>query len=355
MKKPICIMAGGTGGHIFPGLAVAEELIKRGETVHWIGSKHGLEGRLVPEKGIQIHYLAVRGLRGKHGLQRFTGPIRLGVSVIQALILMLRLKPSVCVGFGGYPAGPGGIAAKITKVPVVIHEQNAVAGMTNKYLAKFASKVLTAFPDVIEGAECVGNPIRPEIDSVGRQRIADGHQPSDTTRVLVIGGSQGAKSLNEQLPEKLKAVASQFGIEVTHQTGVSGKDQVDDQYQALDLDATVVAFISRMDEAYREADIVVCRAGALTVSELASAAMPSVLIPFPYAVDDHQTKNGQQLQSAGAAVVVQEKDLDIFVAKLSDILRGPENLTQMARAARSVAKPEATQTVADRVMEVARG
>ncbi len=355
MKKPICIMAGGTGGHIFPGLAVAEELIKRGETVHWIGSKHGLEGRLVPEKGIQIHYLAVRGLRGKHGLQRFTGPIRLGVSVIQALILMLRLKPSVCVGFGGYPAGPGGIAAKITKVPVVIHEQNAVAGMTNKYLAKFASKVLTAFPDVIEGAECVGNPIRPEIDSVGRQRIADGHQPSDTTRVLVIGGSQGAKSLNEQLPEKLKAVASQFGIEVTHQTGVSGKDQVDDQYQALDLDATVVAFISRMDEAYREADVVVCRAGALTVSELASAAMPSVLIPFPYAVDDHQTKNGQQLQSAGAAVVVQEKDLDIFVAKLSDILRAPENLTQMARAARSVAKPEATQTVADRVMEVARG
>lgn len=355
MKKPICIMAGGTGGHIFPGLAVAEELIKRGETVHWIGSKHGLEGRLVPEKGIPMHYLAVRGLRGKHGLQRITGPIRLGISVIQALILMLRLKPSVCVGFGGYPAGPGGIAAKMMKIPVVIHEQNAVAGMTNKYLAKFATKVLTAFPDVIEGAECVGNPIRPEIDSVGRQRIADGHQASDTTRVLVIGGSQGAKSLNEQLPEKLKAVASQFGIEVTHQTGVSGKDQVDEQYQALDLDATVVAFISRMDEAYREADIVVCRAGALTVSELASAAMPSVLIPFPYAVDDHQTKNGQQLQKAGAAVVVQEKDLDIFVAKLSDILRAPENLTEMARAARSVAKPEATQHVADRVMEVAHG
>lgn len=355
MKKPICIMAGGTGGHIFPGLAVAEELIKRGETVHWIGSKHGLEGRLVPEKGIPMHYLAVRGLRGKHGLHRITGPIRLGVSVIQALILMLRLKPSVCVGFGGYPAGPGGIAAKMMKIPVVIHEQNAVAGMTNRYLAKFATKVLTAFPDVIEGAECVGNPIRPEIDSVGRQRIADGHQPSGTTRVLVIGGSQGAKSLNEQLPEKLKTVASQFGIEVTHQTGVSGKDQVDEQYQALDLDATVVAFISRMDEAYREADIVVCRAGALTVSELASAAMPSVLIPFPYAVDDHQTKNGQQLQNAGAAVVVQEKDLDIFVAKLSDILRAPENLTQMARAARSVAKPEATQHVADRVMEVAHG
>ena len=348
-------MAGGTGGHIFPGLAVAEELIKRGETVHWIGSKHGLEGRLVPEKGIPMHYLAVRGLRGKHGLQRITGPIRLGVSVIQALILMLRLKPSVCVGFGGYPAGPGGIAARMMKIPVVIHEQNAVAGMTNRYLAKFATKVLTAFPDVIEGAECVGNPIRPEIDSVGRQRIADGHQPSDTTRVLVIGGSQGAKSLNEQLPEKLKTVASQFGIEVTHQTGVSGKDQVDEQYQALDLDATVVAFISRMDEAYREADIVVCRAGALTVSELASAAMPSVLIPFPYAADDHQTKNGQQLQNAGAAVLVQEKDLDIFVAKLSDILRAPENLTQMARAARSVAKPEATQHVADRVMEVAHG
>ena len=355
MKQPICIMAGGTGGHIFPGLAVADELIKRGETVHWIGSKHGLEGQLVPKKQIPIHYLAVRGLRGKHGLQRITGPIRLGISLIQALILMMRLKPSVCVGFGGYPAGPGGIAAKIMKVPVVIHEQNAVAGMTNQYLAKFASKVLTAFPDVIPGAECVGNPIRPEIDSVGRQRITEERQPGTTTRILVVGGSQGAKSLNEQLPDKLQAVASQFGIEVTHQSGVSGQQHVSEQYQALDLDATVVAFISRMDEAYREADIVVCRAGALTVSELAGAAMPSVLIPFPHAVDDHQTKNGQQLQSAGAAVVIQEKDLDIFVAKLSDILRAPDNLTQMAHAARSVAKPQATQQVADRVMEVAYG
>ena len=355
MKKPICIMAGGTGGHIFPGLAVAEELIKRGETVHWIGSKHGLEGRLVPEQGIPMHYLAVRALRGKSGLQRITGPMRLGFSIFQALILMSRLKPSVCVGFGGYPAGPGGLAAKIMNVPVVIHEQNAVAGMTNKYLAKFATKVLAAFPNVIEGAECVGNPIRPEIDSVGLQRIGQGQQEIDKTRVLVIGGSQGAKAINEELPEKLKVVASQFGIEVTHQTGVSGQNQVDEQYQALDLDATVVAFIGRMDEAYRDADIVVCRAGALTVSELASAAMPSVLIPFPYAVDDHQTKNSQHLQSVGAAVVVQEKDLDIFVAKLSDILRAPENLTQMARAARSVAKPEATQHVADRVMEVAHG
>lgn len=355
MKQPICIMAGGTGGHIFPGLAVAEELIKRGEVVHWIGSKHGLEGRLVPEQGIPLHYLAVRGLRGKHGLQRITGPIRLGISVIQALLLMMRLKPSVCVGFGGYPAGPGGIAARFMKVPVVVHEQNAVAGMTNRYLAKFAKRVLTAFPDVIEGAECVGNPIRPDIDLVGRHRIAEGHQLSGTTRVLVIGGSQGARAFNEQLPEKLKEVASHYGIEVTHQTGVSGRDQVEDRYQALDLDATVVAFVSRMAEAYREADIVVCRAGALTVSELASAAMPSVLIPFPAAVDDHQTKNGQQLQNVGAAVIVQEKDLDIFVAKLSDILRAPENLTQMARAARSVARPEATITVADRVLEVAHG
>ena len=355
MKKPICIMAGGTGGHIFPGLAVAQELQKRGEIVHWIGSKHGLEGRLVPESGIPMHFLAVRGLRGKHGLQRITGPVRLGISILQAMILMMRLKPSVCVGFGGYPAGPGGIAARIMQVPIVIHEQNAVAGMTNRHLAKFATKVLTAFSDVLPGGECVGNPIRPEIDTVGRDRISNGPQPSDSTRVLVIGGSQGAKALNEKLPEKLKEVAGQYGIEVTHQTGVVGKNQVDEQYQALDLDATVVAFISRMDEAYREADIVVCRAGALTVSELASAAMPSVLIPFPKAVDDHQTKNGQQLQSAGAAVVVQEHDLDIFVAKLSDILRAPETLTQMAHAARSVAKPEATQRVADAVMEVVNG
>ena len=175
-----------------------------------------------------------------------------------------------------------------------------------------------------------------------------------TTRILVIGGSQGAKSLNEKLPDKLQVVASQFGIEVTHQSGCQGSSMSVSSIKHLILMPLLVAFISRMDEAYRDADIVVCRAGALTVSELAGAAMPSVLIPFPYAVDDHQTKNGRQLQNAGAAVVVQEKDLDIFVAKLSDILRAPDNLTQMAHA-RSVAKPEATQQVADRVMEVTYG
>ena len=355
MKKPICVMAGGTGGHIFPGLAVAEELVSRGEAVHWIGSRYGLEERLVQEKGIPIHFLSVRGLRGKKGVDRIIGPIRLAVSILQAIILILRIRPSVCVGFGGYSAGPGGIAARIMKVPVVVHEQNAVIGMTNRYLAKFSTRVLTAFPDVLEGAECVGNPIRTAIDTVGRQRIADGCQPIETTRVLVLGGSQGAKTLNERLPKKLREVATHFGIEITHQTGLTAQNEVDEQYQALDLEATVVAFISRMDDAYSDADIVVCRAGALTVSELASAAMPSVLIPFPNAVDDHQTKNGEHLQKAGAAVVVQEQDLDIFVAKLSDILRAPEKLTQMARAARSIAKPEATKKVADCVLEVARG
>ena len=354
MKKPICVMAGGTGGHIFPGLAVAEELVSRGQVVHWIGSRYGLEKNLVPEKGIPIHFLATRGLRGKKGLERITGAICLAVSIIQAIVLMLRLRPSVCVGFGGYPAGPGGIAARLMRVPVVIHEQNAVVGTTNRYLAKVAARVLTAFPNVLKGAECVGNPIRTEIDAVGRQRLADSCQPTETTRVLVIGGSQGAKALNERLPKKLKEVATHFGIEVTHQTGLTAQNQVIEQYQALDLDATVVAFISRMDDAFNGADIVVCRAGALTVSELASAAMPSVLIPF-LAVDDHQTKNGEQLREAGAAMVVQEKDLDIFVAKLSDILRAPEKLTQMAHAARSVAKPEATKKVADCVLEIARG
>ena len=355
MTARILVMAGGTGGHIFPGLAVAEELIARGATVHWIGASHGLESRLVPEHNIPLHLLAVRGLRGKHGLSRLMGPIRLVISLVQALWLMVRWKPSVCVGFGGYPAGPGGLAARILGIPLVVHEQNAVAGMTNRHLAQWATRVLTAFEDVLPGGECVGNPIRPEIDQVGRRRLSDGHQSSGTTRVLIIGGSQGARALNQALPEKLKEVAAQYGIEITHQTGEAGQAPVESAYDALNLDATVVAFIERMDRAYHASDIVVCRAGALTVSELASAAMPSVLIPFPYAVDDHQTKNGQQLADAGAAVIVQEHDLDIFVAKMSDILRAPENLTQMARAARSVAKPEATQAVADAVMEVAHG
>ncbi len=355
MKKPICIMAGGTGGHIFPGLAGAGERMKRGETVHWIGSKYGLESQLVPEKGIPIHFLAVRGLRGKRGLQRITGPIRLVISILQSIFLMIRLKPSVCIGFGGYPAGPGGIAARLLNIPIIIHEQNAIAGMTNRYLAKFAVKVLTAFPEVIEGAECLGNPIRSEIDFVGRKRISNEPDLMDLTRILVIGGSQGANFLNEQLPTKLREIAYKFPIEVMHQTGESGKDLVYQQYQSLGLEATVIAFISCIDEAYRDADIVVCRAGALTISELASAAMPSVLIPFEYAVDDHQTKNGQHLENCGAAVIIQEKDIDIFVAKLSAILRAPENLNQMARAARLAAKPEATKKVADRVLEVAYG
>lgn len=355
MSGPIIIMAGGTGGHIFPGLAVAHELQSRGHRVHWIGSSAGLEGRLVPEANIPMHKLAVRGLRGKQGVARVIGPLRLAASLFQAIWILSRLKPSVCVGFGGYPAGPGGMAARLLGIPLVIHEQNAIAGMTNRYLAKFATKVLTAFPDVLPNGECVGNPIRPEIDKVGRKRVAEGHQSSGTTRILVVGGSQGARALNRELPAKFYQVAEQYGIEVTHQAGVQGADQVEQSYQALNLDATVVAFISRMDQAYQEADIVVCRAGALTVSELASAAMPSVLIPFPHAVDDHQTKNGQQLAKAGAAVIVQESELDIFVAKMSDILRAPENLTQMARAARSVSRPEATTDVVNHVLEVALG
>lgn len=355
MSRPIMIMAGGTGGHIFPGLAVASELQTRGHVVHWMGSSAGLEGRLVPEANLPLHRLAVRGLRGKRGLARVMGPLRLAISMLQALWILKRVNPCVCVGFGGYPAGPGGAAARVLKIPLVIHEQNAIAGMTNRYLAKFATRVLTAFPDVLPEGICVGNPIRAEIDQVGRKRIAEGHQASSTTRILVVGGSQGARALNHELPAKFYQIAEQYGIEVTHQAGDQGVPAVSDAYEALSLDATVVAFISRMDQAYQEADIVVCRAGALTVSELASAAMPSVLIPFPHAVDDHQTKNGQQLAKAGAAVIVQESELDIFVAKMSDILRAPENLTQMARAARSVSKPEATIDVANHILEVAGG
>ena len=355
MSRPIMIMAGGTGGHIFPGLAVAEELIQRGHAVHWMGSTASLEGRLVPEANIPLHRLMVRGLRGKHGIARVMGPIRLAISLVQAVVILIRLKPSVCVGFGGYPAGPGGLASRLVGIPLVIHEQNAIAGMTNRYLAKFATKVLTAFPDVLPDAKCVGNPIRPAIDQVGRKRIAEGHQANGTTRILVIGGSQGARTLNRELPAKFYEIAEQYGIEVMHQAGEHGVLEVEQSYQALNLDATVIAFISRIDQAYQNADIIVCRAGALTVSELASAAMPSVLIPFPQAVDDHQTKNGQQLEKAGAAVIVQESELDIFVAKMSDILRAPENLTQMARAARSVSKPEATTDVVNAVLEVAIG
>ncbi len=348
-------MAGGTGGHIFPGLAVASALRDQGERVIWIGSRYGLEAKLVAEQGLPIRFLAVRGLRNKRGFDRLTGSVRLIISIFQALSLIVYHKPKVCVGFGGYPAGPGGLAAGLTRTPLVIHEQNAVAGFTNRYLSKWASRVLTAFPDVLPSGECVGNPVRLEIDQVGQKRINKCLEQSGSTRIFIMGGSQGSRSLNKNLPPKLQILAKKFGIEITHQTGDGAKADVKQVYDALNLDATVVAFVSRMETAYQNNDIMVCRAGALTVSELASAAMPSVLIPFPQATDDHQTKNGRYLSKSGAAVIVQEDELDIFVAKLSDILRSPENLTQMARAARSVAKPEATRDVLKAILEVAHG
>ena len=355
MTAPVVIMAGGTGGHIFPGLAVAQELVKSGEQVHWIGGTHGLEGTLIPGLGIPLHLIAVRGLRGKRGIARFFAPIRLVWSVLQSIYILMRLRPKVCVGFGGYPAGPGGLAARILGIPLVIHEQNAIAGLTNRYLAKFANKVLTAFPGVLPGGECVGNPIRPEIDQVGLQRIKNLYQPTNQTRILILGGSQGAHALNQNLPAKIREIADKYGITITHQTGDAGLESVTEQYAAMNLDATVIAFINPIARAYQKTDIVVCRAGALTVSELAAAAMPSVLIPFPNAVDDHQTKNGEQLVALGAAVIIQETELDIFVAKLSDILRSPANLIQMAQSARNASRPDAAVAVAHRVLEASHG
>ncbi len=355
MTAPVMIMAGGTGGHIFPGLAVAAELQRRGHEVHWLGSSAGLEGRLVPEAGLPLHRLAVRGLRGKRGLAKLTGPVRLMISVLQALWILARLRPSVCVGFGGYPAAPGGLAARLLGCPLVIHEQNAIAGMTNRHLSRWATRVLTAFPNVLEGGACVGNPVRPEIDQIGMNRLADGRQPSDRIRILVVGGSQGARALNQEVPQVLAQVSQVGPLSITHQTGEAGLNQVTEAYASLSLEANVVPFIQRMDQAYRDADVVICRAGALTVSELAAAAMPALLIPFPYAVDDHQTANGQQLVDAGAALLLKETDVSRWAEVITDLVRAPEKLTQMARAARSVAKPQATTMATDVIEEVARG
>lgn len=355
MKPVALIMAGGTGGHIFPGLAIAQALEAEGWAVHWLGGHYGLETTLVPEAGYPLHQLAVRALRGKSGLARITGPLRFLWSIVQALGVMRRLKPKVCIGFGGYPAAPGGVAAWLSRCPLVIHEQNAVAGLTNRALNRFATRTLTAFPEVLPKGICVGNPVRSAIHQVGRLRLAEPTQPDGAVRVLIVGGSQGARSLNQRMPDCLAKLNLDRALTITHQTGSASEADVRDHYEGLKLDARVVAFIERMDEAYRSADIVVCRAGALTVSELAAAAMPSVLVPFPYAVDDHQNKNAEYLEQAGAAVIVQEAHFDMILTTLSDVLRAPETLLQMARAARMAARPEAIGDTIAHVTEVARG
>ncbi|HEX7080722.1 MAG TPA: undecaprenyldiphospho-muramoylpentapeptide beta-N-acetylglucosaminyltransferase [Gammaproteobacteria bacterium] len=350
------IMAGGTGGHVFPGLAVADELRERGRGVVWLGTRRGLEARVVPQHGIEIEWISISGLRGK-GIGAWAAtPFRAAFAVAQALAALRRRKPSAVLGMGGFVSGPGGVAAWLARKPLLIHEQNSIAGTTNRWLARFAARVFEAFPGSFPSgvdAECIGNPIRRSIAALppAAERIAS---DARRARVLVLGGSQGAAVLNRTLPAALARLPAEARPDVRHQAGAR-HEETRAAYRDAGVDADVTAFIDDMAAAYAWADLVVARAGALTLSELAAAGLGAVLVPYPHAIDDHQSRNAERFTAAGAAVVVAERDLDParLAAELEALLADPGRLASMARAARGLARVDAAERLAAACLEYA--
>jgi len=346
-NKTILIMAGGTGGHVFPALACATALIKQGVSVQWLGTAQGLEAQIVPKVGIPLNILTISGLRGKGLLSWFGAPFKIIKAILQAIEIIKKLKPNVILGMGGFASGPGGIAAKLLGIPLIIHEQNAKAGLTNRILARVANRVLVAFPSVFPKkikAIHTGNPLRFDLLSEVLPEPRPIHQP---LHLLIVGGSLGAQALNTMVPE---AVANmQQPVRIWHQTGQHHRIE-----PRPDSQDRVEPFIENMAEAYRWADVAVCRAGALTISELAQMGVPSILVPFPHAVDDHQTANAEFLVHAGAAILIQQQDLNpMQLAQLLDnFVKNPEHLQQMSAAARQCAKSDATQDVIHYCLEM---
>ncbi len=353
--RPILIMAGGTGGHVFPALALARLLRAKSFEVVWLGTQRGLEARVVPAERIRIEWLSVGGLRGKGVATLLAAPFRLAVALSQALRVMWRHRPLVVVGLGGFVTGPGGVAAWLTRRPLLIHEQNAVAGFTNRCLSHLAREVLEAFPGSFGrgvNARAIGNPVRQDITAIPppASRFAD---RTGAIRILVIGGSQGATRLNAVVPfalARLKQVAANEipAIDVRHQAGERWIETGRQSYASAGVRADVRPFIEDMAEAYSWADLVICRSGALTVSELAAAGVGAILVPFPAAVDDHQTHNAQYLVKEGAAVLIADRDLtaERLCDELQRLCAGRGKLLAMAERARLLAKPRAADELA---------
>jgi UDP-N-acetylglucosamine--N-acetylmuramyl-(pentapeptide) pyrophosphoryl-undecaprenol N-acetylglucosamine transferase len=342
MRRRIVIMAGGTGGHVFPALAVADSLIEKGWQVSWLGTQKGLESRVIPKKGIEIDWLSVAGVRGKGITSKITAVVMLFKACVQAFNILRRRKPDVVLGMGGFVAGPGGLMAKLLGIPLIIHEQNRVPGTTNRLLARMANQVLEAFPGSFNKkykAKSTGNPLRKQFLTAPEDKS---RQSGKSARILVVGGSQGARILNEVVPE---AIAELNDVRIKHQTGAAMCEQVKSRYKALGVDAEVNAFIDDMVSAYQWADMVICRSGAMTVSEVAAMAVPAIFIPLPSAIDDHQTANARYLTDAGAGQILMQKNLNAksLVEHITQVLR---KLDIMGKAAKQCARLDATEAVA---------
>jgi UDP-N-acetylglucosamine--N-acetylmuramyl-(pentapeptide) pyrophosphoryl-undecaprenol N-acetylglucosamine transferase len=356
-SRPIMIIAGGTGGHVFPGLAVAEELQRQGVPVVWLGTRQGLEARVVPAAGIPIEWLNARGLR-RRGLRSWlTAPWMIAHSTWQALRIMRRYRPRAVLGMGGYVSGPGAAAARLLGIPMLIHEQNAVPGFTNRKLAPLAARIMTGFAGVLdEPGKTVhtGNPVRAAISAVSPP--AGGAPDDRPLRLLVLGGSQGAAAINEAVPAALAQLESKLRPEVRHQAGGPHAESTRALYRKFGVDARVEPFIDDMAAAYAWADLAICRSGALTVAELAAAGVPAVLSPFPFAADDHQTANARHLVARDAGVLFPQDHLtaERLAAVLAELLGDREHLQTMAANARAMGLPDAAARVAQLCLEVAR-
>jgi len=352
--KTILIMAGGTGGHVFPGLAVADFLRELGWRVVWMGARSGMEARLVPARGYEMAWIRATAMRGKGLLAKLLLPARLLLAFWQSARIITSLKPDVVLGMGGYVAFPGGMMASLLNKPLAVHEQNSIAGLTNRVLAGVADRVLLAFPGTLKAGEWTGNPVRAEISALPEPevRYADRSGP---LKLLVIGGSLGAHALNEAVPKALALIPEISRPQVVHQAGEKHLAALTQAYAAAGVHGEMVAFIDDMAARYAEADLVICRAGALTVSELAAAGVPGVLVPFPHAVDDHQTANARFLSDADAAMLLPQSALDARTLADTLLRLDRPRLLEMARKARALGKPEATRVVAQACMRLAGG
>ena len=350
MTRVALIMAGGTGGHIFPGLAVAAQLRDAGWDVVWMGARGGMEERLVPPHGYRTAWIRARAARGKGLVQKLLLPANLLLSFWESLRQLRRIRPDVVLGLGGYVAFPGGMMASLLGKPLALHEQNAIAGLANRVLAGVSDKVMVAFPGALKDAEWTGNPVRAEIAAMAppETRFAGRSGP---LRILVVGGSLGAQALNEAVPKALGVVSRE--VSVVHQAGEKHLEMLRQNYLASGVRGELIAFIDDMARRYADADLVICRAGAVTVAELSAGGMASILVPFPHAVDDHQTANARFLAEQGAAILIQQRDLT--PQKLAALIGslGRDALLEMARKARSLGKPEAAQIVARRCIQLA--
>lgn len=348
MSRTLLVMAGGTGGHVFPGLAVADLLKSRGWNVVWMGNPNGMEAKLVPSRGYEMVWVRFGALRGKGLLRKLLLPFSLLSGFWQALRAIRRVKPDVVLGMGGYISFPGGMMAVLLGYPLVVHEQNSIVGLANRVLAKVATRVLCGFPNVLPGSEWVGNPVRPEIaqmqgpaERYANREVVEG----SPLNLLVLGGSLGATAINELVPKGLSLLGEEIRPLVVHQAGEKHLEKLQENYALAGIRANCVAFIDDMAGAYEWADLVLCRAGALTVAELAASGVASILIPFPSAVDDHQTFNAKFLSSVGGAILLPQDEMTPeSISLIRNYTRA--QLLQMAEKAWALAKPDAVVEVA---------